>query len=205
MKKVLGYISVVLLMMSISSCEDNSLQKRLDDEKDLRVDFVNAQNAESDPDFTQTTTGLYYKIVKANNEEVENYENEKTIRDTVVAGHSNIALKVYWNFYIYNSSVDKDSDRWSLQLPVSGSYTSGDYEPVNVEYNGQILKTGFYEAFSYMKKGDLAEFVVPSTLLTTGSYYSSGTPNLGVEGQYISVHCKVRLLDIITKEDPNVE
>jgi len=204
MKKVLGYISVVLLMMSISSCEDDSLQKRLDDEKDLRVDFVNAQNAESDPDFIQTTTGLYYKIVKANNEEVENYENEKTVRDTVVAGHSNLSLKVYWNFYIYNSSVDKGTDRWSLQLPISGSYTGGDYEPVNVEYNPQIMKSGFYEAFSYMKKGDLAEFVVPSTLLTTGGY-SSGVPYLNVEGQYISVHCKVRLVDIITKEDPNVE
>lgn len=197
MKKLLGYLSIVLFVMSVSSCEDNSIQRKLDDEKSLRKDYVREVGG-----FTQSTTGLYYKIEK-NKENVEGYAKEKTIRDTVKAGY-NVILKVYWNFYIRDVNVDINNTQWTYRLKINGSYINGDFEPYNLAYSSSV-KVGLYEGFSMMKKGDYAEFVIPSTLLSSVSGYGRSAPILGIEGLYMSVHCKVRLIDVVIPKNPNLD
>jgi len=189
MKKVLLYISVISFCALLFACSEDSLQQKLDKEKDNRVEYVKDVGG-----FTQSTTGLYYKYI-------EKSDAKHTVMDTAtILREKNMfaKLSVYMAFYKL-----REDDKRIKGDTITHNYLNGYFEPIEYTFGMTQLKAGLQEALGMMKEGDKLRTVMSTSL------YGVGEPVLGVEpmytGTYQSIVCDIELAKITTTTDHNLE
>ncbi|MCH4895924.1 hypothetical protein E0494_04340 [Marinilabiliaceae bacterium JC040] len=181
MNKYLSSLLMVLSLLFFYSCSEDSIQEKLEKEKSDRVSFVKKEGG-----FKQTTTGLYYKLIKAG--------SGSSILDTMKYYSSKgktCKLKVYEAIYDLKGEL------------LVNNLLGGLYEPIIYNTFDNRMKEGFKEAFSLMHEGEKMRFVMSTSL------YGLGLPTLGFEPnftkKYESIVCEFYIDDIIETEDPNLD
>lgn len=181
MNKYLSSLLMVLSLLFFYSCSEDSIQEKLEKEKSDRVSFVKKEGG-----FKQTTTGLYYKLIKAG--------SGSSILDTMKYYSSKgktCKLKVYEAIYDLKGEL------------LVNNLLGGLYEPIIYDIFDNRMKEGFKEAFSLMHEGEKMRFVMSTSL------YGLGLPTLGFEPnftkKYESIVCEFYIEDIIETEDPNLD
>lgn len=182
MKKVLLYISAVSFCALLFACSEDSLQQKLEKEKDDRIAYVKDEGG-----FTQSTTGLYYKYT-------EKSDAKSTVLDTAVYLREK---GMYPNLSVYMAFYTLKGDT------ISHNYLHGYFEPIEYVFGKTNLKPGLSEALGMMKEGDKLRTVMSTSL------YGMGLPTLKYEpaytGVYKSIVCDIELAKITTTTDPNLE
>lgn len=181
MNKYLSSLLMILSLLFFYSCSEDSIQEKLEKEKSDRVDFVKKEG-----EFKQTTTGLYYKILKKG--------SGSSILDTMKYYSSKgktCKLEVFEAIYDLSGQI------------ITHNSLDGHYEPVLYNTFDNRMKEGFKEAFSLMHKGEKTRFVMSTSL------YGLGLPTLGFEPnftkKYESIVCEFYIHDIVETVDPNLD
>jgi len=136
MKQLTTALFVIFMVVTIVSCEDNSLEKQRQNE----LDILDAYIQETYPDVEPKPSGLYY------------IEEVKGTGDTIKQGDK---VQIYYATW----TID------SLLIDESTGYTIGHrFEPLEfIVGAGQVI-AGLDEAMTYMQKGTVANLVIDSKL-----------------------------------------
>jgi FKBP-type peptidyl-prolyl cis-trans isomerase len=181
MKKILVSFCLLLSLVSIFSCAEDSVQQKLESEKVDRVAYVKKVGG-----FTQSTTGLYYNHIQEGTGEVL---LDQAIEQRKVGKYIKVAL--YMAFYRLNGEV------------ITDNYLSGYYEPLEYTYLYSNIKPGLSEALGMMKVGGKMRTVMSTSL------YGTGEPRIGIEPmmtrEYESVICDIELKEITMTTDKDLE
>lgn len=185
MKKILISLALFLSLASIYSCSEDSVQQKLEREKDDRVAYVKKTGG-----FTQSTTGLYYKTIEEGSGETV---LEQALEQRKVNKY--IKLSVYLAFYRLNKDTKEDA--------LFENYLSGYFEPLVYTYLYSSIKPGLSEALGMMKVGGKMRTVMSTSL------YGTGEPSIGIEPMYTreyeSVICDIELKEITMTTDKDLE
>lgn len=186
MKILLKYLFLPLFVLSLFSCEDDSIQERREKEKKARLNYVREQNI---PDEALSNSGLYIVKIK------EGSEDGKTLSETMEGDIEDVKVSVFYTFYHLDGRV------------IDSNCLYGFFDAYSFPYNKYMgnsgIKQAWTEAIRDMKEGDKVKLVIPSAL------YSMGEPYIGTESfgtnQFITVVCDLELSEIKENTDRDME
>ena len=152
MKYIVSGIFATILMVSLFSCKENSLEKQRKRELNRLNEFIGSNYSHIDP----KPSGLYY------------IEQKEGIGDSIKI---NDRIQIFYDLY----TID------SMYVYGTGSFEPAELvvlHPGQLSYSADYVTEmkGLHEALTYMKKGTKASLVLPSQLAfgQYGGYYGIG-------------------------------